>query len=293
MRVLIIMFQIMNNQNNQLKNICISRKNFDLVKTFCIVDDFFSCISKGKGGRPSILSVSEMVTICLLGQVYEIPCIKRLYELVRDCFASEFNLPSYKSFVVGMNSVSRYLLLFINSLLSLRNTTCGDVCFIDGTKIEVCKIYREKRHRTMKKLATKSKSTTGWWYGLKLHTICDRNGNLMKLRITTATVGEREVLSSFMDELHDSIIVGDAGYVSSELDTKANKNNNILLTAKRKNMKTMAEDWQNKAMNMRSRIETVFDVLKERYNLVTSLPRSINGYLAHYIRCLFSYMVLG
>jgi hypothetical protein len=288
------MFQIMNNQNNQLKNICISRKNFDLVKTFCIVDDFFSCISisKGKGGRPSILSVSEMVTICLLGQVYEIPCIKRLYELVRDCFASEFNLPCYKSFVVGMNSVSRYLLLFINSLLSLRNTTCGDVCFIDGTKIEVCKIYREKRHRTMKKLATKSKSTTGWWYGLKLHTICDRNGNLMKLRITTATVGEREVLSSFMDELHDSIIVGDAGYVSSELDTKANKNNNILLTAKRKNMKTMAEDWQNKAMNMRSRIETVFDVLKERYNLVTSLPRSINGYLAHYIRCLFSYMVM-
>lgn len=76
----------------------------------------------------------------------------------------------------------------------------------------------------------------------------------MKLRITTATVGEREVLSSFMDELHDSIIVSDAGYVSSELDTKANQNNNILLTAKRKNMKTMSETWQNKVMNMSSRV---------------------------------------
>ena len=100
------------------------------------------------------------------------------------------------------------------------------------------------------------------------------------------------MLSSFMDELHDSIIVGDAGYVSSELDLKENENNNILLTAKRKNMKTIAKTWQNKAMNMRSRIETIFNVLKERYKLITSLPRSINRYLAHYIRCLFGYMVL-
>jgi hypothetical protein len=44
---------------------------------------------------------------------------------------------------------------------------------------------------------------------------------------------------------------------------------------------------------MRSRIETVFNILKERYGLVTSLPRSINGYLSHYIRVLFCYLVIG
>jgi hypothetical protein len=114
----------------------------------------------------------------------------------------------------------------------------------------------------------------------------------MKLRFTTATTIERSILSEFLDELHDSIIVGDAGYLSSELDLKAHKNNNILLTAKRLNMKTLATIWQNKCMNMRSRIETVFDVLKERHKLITSLPRSLHGYLAHYIRCLFGYMVL-
>jgi Transposase DDE domain len=48
-------------------------------------------------------------------------------------------------------------------------------------------------------IATKSKSTTGWWYGLKFHTISNKNGNLIKLRITTA-------------------IIGDAGYLSSELE---------------------------------------------------------------------------
>jgi hypothetical protein len=277
----------------------ISTKNFDLVKCFCIVDDFFGIValSRSKGrkrsGRPSVLSVSELVTICLIGQVYEVSCLIRLYELIRDRFSSDFRLPKYGNFVTGMNQVSRDMVLFISALLSVQNTTLGDVCFVDGTKIEVCKIYRELRHKTMKKLATKSKSTTGWWYGLKLHLICDKNGNLMKLRFTTATVGEREVLSSFMEELHDSIIVGDAGYVSSELDKQANENNNTLLTAKRKNMRRLATLWQNKCMNMRSRIETVFDVLKERFGLVTSLPRSINGYLAHYIRCLFCYLVLN
>ena len=276
-------------------SIHISRNNFDLVKSYCIIDDFFSCVGHrtSNTGRPSVLSVSEMVTICIIGQVYDISCLQRLYELVNDCFSKDFRLPSYKNFVCGMNSVSKSLLLFINTVVSTRNTTKGDVCFVDGTKIEVCKIYREKRHKTMKKLATKSKSTIGWWYGLKLHVICDRNGNILKLRITTATTSEREVLSSFLDELHNSIVVGDAGYVSNELDLKASENHNILLTAKRKNMKTISTLWQNKCMNMRSRIETVFDVLKERYNLVTSLPRSVNGYLAHYIRCLFGYMVLN
>jgi hypothetical protein len=290
------MIQLNKSQNNQLNNILISTKNFDLVKCFCIVDDFFSIVSLNqgkKGGRPSVLSISELVTICIIGQVYEVSCLKRLYELVSDRFSSDFRLPKYGNFVTCMNQTSRYMFVFINTLLSVRNTTNGDICFVDGTKIEVCKIYRELRHKTMKKLATKSKSTTGWWYGLKLHLICDKNGNLMKLRFTTATIGEREVLSSFMDELHDSIIVGDAGYVSSELDKQANENNNILLTAKRKNMRTLATLWQNKCMNMRSRIETVFDVLKERFGLVTSLPRSINGYLAHYIRCLFCYLVLN
>jgi hypothetical protein len=73
-----------------------------------------------------------------------------------------------------------------------------------------------------------------------------------------------------------------------EILAKLEKKEEVLL-----NMKTLATLWQNKCMNMRSRIETVFDVLKERYGLVTSLPRSVDGYIAHYIRYLFAYLVLN
>jgi hypothetical protein len=51
-----------------------------------------------------------------------------------------------------------------------------------------------------------------------------------------------------MDSKTESVFLVDAGYVSSELEIHVNKDRNILLTAKRKNMK--------------GGIETVFDVLK-------------------------------
>jgi hypothetical protein len=287
------MIQIIDSQNNQLNNSLISTKNFDLVKCFCIVDDFFRYFNTRRGGRKSVLCTSELVTIWLIGKVYEVSCLKRLYELVSDRFSRDFRLPSYKNFVVGMNQSSVYMLVFIQTILGLTQSTKGDICFIDGTKLEVCKIYREGKHKTMRLLARKSKSTTGWYYGLKLHLLCDKDGNLIRIKFTTATVDERLPLQEFMESMTESVFVADAGYVSSSLEIQANKNRNILLTAKRKNMKTLATIWNNKVMNMRSRIETVFDVLKERYNLVTSLPRSISGYLAHYIRTIFAYMILN
>lgn len=272
----------------------ISRGGFDLVKTFCIIDDFFDCFQGNSTGRKSNLSISELATISLLGNVYEIRCLKRLYELVKTSFSDDFpTLPDYNNFLLGMHRVSVYLLLFIQVMLKSRSSTNGDVCFIDGTQLPVCKIYRESSHKVMKQLATKSKSTTGWWYGLKLHLLCDRSGNLMRIKITTARVGERSVLKQWLQELENSIVIGDGGYVSTELDILAQRCSNILLTAKRKNMKTIATIWQNKCMNMRSRVETVFDVLKERFGLVTSLSRSVNGYLSHYVRCIFGYMLVG
>jgi hypothetical protein len=192
-----------------------------------------------------------------------------------------------------MNKAATAMLVFIQSVIGSTDSTEGDICFVDGTKLEVCKIYRESKHRTMKSLASKSKSTTGWFYGLKLHVLCDRKGNLIRIKFTTAVTGEREPLKEFIASMTRSIFVGDPGYVSSELEKHANQFGNILLTAKRKNMKTLASIWQNKCMNMRSRIEAVFGELKERFNLVSTLPRSVSGYLAHYIRTLCSYLILN
>ena len=56
-------------------------------------------------------------------------------------------------------------------------------------------------------------------------------------------------------------------------------------------MKGLASLEQTQHFSGRSIIETVFSVLKDRLGLVTSLPRSLDGYLSHYIFVLLAYQL--
>ena len=90
-----------------------------------------------------------------------------------------------------------------------------------------------------------------------------------------------------------SILVADSGYLSKEYEQKFWDLGTYFLTATRKNMKTLATIYQQKLMDMRPKVETVFSILKDRFQLITSIARSINGYLAHYIRSIFGYVFCG
>ena len=65
----------------------------------------------------------------------------------------------------------------------------------------------------------------------------------------------------------------------------------LLLTPLRKNRKGLASLEQREQLKGRSIIEMVFSVLKDRLGLVTSLPRSLDGYLTHYILLLLAYQL--
>ena len=47
----------------------------------------------------------------------------------------------------------------------------------------------------------------------------------------------------------------------------------------------------SRLLRTRSKIEAVFGLLKTKHCLVTSYPRSIRGYLAHYLRSLLGYQL--
>lgn len=272
---------------NSLTNNC-----FDLVTTFCIFDDLVNMIFPKlyKTGRPRALSLSEIATICLIRTRYKINNLYALYLLLVTKFSSDFTLPTYKNFVSAMNDYAPYLLTLINILLSFNNKRSGTIKIVDSTPIPVCKNIRISSHKVMKKVATRSKSTMGWYYGLKLHLLIDLKNTVLAIKFTTANVGDRKVLNRFLDDLKNSIILADAGYLSPALEKKAWNKFNILLTPKRGNMKRISTLFQNFLLNFRSRIESVFSVLKERLGLITSLPRSVKGYYSHLIRTIFSYM---
>jgi len=264
-----------------------------IVEVFSIFDDFAKVLAlRPKFGRKAKLNLAEAATISLLRSEYNIRTWKGLYKLLKTKFDSEFNLPNYKNFVESMNRNAAILLVLINALLQMNEKQAGVIKLVDSTPLPVCKNKRIKKHKTMKRLASRKKSTMGWFYGLKLHIVSDLMGNILMIKFTTGSVDDREILDKFLDKLSNSLIIADAGYVSAKLTKKAAKNHNILLTVIRNNMKKITTPLHNYLLNLRPRVETVFSILKEKLGLVTSLPRSEMGYLAHYIHCIFGYMAI-
>lgn len=58
----------------------------------------------------------------------------------------------------------------------------------------------------------------GWFFGFKLHLICDEKGELLNFMITLGDVDDRESLkyNAFVDFLYEKL-VGDKGYIGKDL----------------------------------------------------------------------------
>lgn len=264
----------------------------NIVTTFSVLDDLAALLQLNKqiAGRKPSLNLAEIATISLIRSEYTIRTWIGVYRLLKEKYTRDFKLPAYKNFVLLMNRNAKLILVLINVLLQINRKEAGTIKIIDSTDIPVCKNIRINRHKVMKRVASRSKTSLGWFYGLKLHALTDLSGNILELRFTTGSVNDRIVLDAFLEKLHDSIVLADAGYISPQLETKARKNGNILLTCLRKNMKKLASFLDICLLNLRPRIETLFSLLKERLGLITSLPRSVDGYLAHYIHVIFGYL---
>ena len=68
---------------------------------------------------------------------------------------------------------------------------CTGITFIDSTRIPVCENKREHSNRVFKGYAHKGKSTMGWYYGFKLHLLCNERGELLNFALTKANVDDR------------------------------------------------------------------------------------------------------
>lgn len=89
------------------------------------------------------------------------------------------------------------------------------------------------------------------------------------------------------------LFIADAGYVSKDLEHDCFiENERMIITATRSNMKKVATAAHIMLLNLRMRVEIHFRVLKLCYGLVTSFPRSIDGYLGHYLSAICAYLVV-
>lgn len=235
-------------------------------------------------GRKPILTNSEAVTCAILKQKQNIATKKSLWEIMEPPI-------SYQKFVDALNRVTPYLAHVSASLLSLACRNQHLVKFTDATDIPVCLNKNAKHHKTMRGLAEWSKTGKGWFYGLKLHLSADLTGHVLALKFTPGNSDDRAIFKKMNAKLK-GLFVADAGYVSEKLAQDfAIEGERLLITATRSTMKKIATLMHIKLLNLRMRVEIHFRVLKLCYGLVTSFPRSINGYLSHYLSAITAYLI--
>jgi hypothetical protein len=165
--------------------------------------------------------------------------------------------------------------------------------YIDSTKMEVCDNHRIHSHRVFKGIAARGKTSTGWFYGLKLHLIINEQGGLMSFCFTAGNVSDNNetVVSQLCKNLREGgKIFGDAGYVSQKLFEMLFEQGLQLLTKIRKNMKNKLVNIKDKwLLKKRSLVETVIDLLKGWMDLWHTRHRSIDNGFNNMLACLAAY----
>ena len=175
----------------------------DIVELYSVVDDFCKIfmekweakmLSDGvkKRNRLGKMNVSEMMTIVIFFHQSNNRNFKNYYlGLISEHYKNYFpDLLSYPRFVSIMKSILVPLCSFVQSLSGEKT----GIYFIDSTLLKACHIKREKQNKVFAKLARKSKSSMGWFFGFKLHIVINDKGEIMAFKITKGNVDDRKAV---------------------------------------------------------------------------------------------------
>ena len=131
----------------------------------------------------------------------------------------------------------------------------------------------------------------GWFYGFKLHLICNERGEILNFILTRGNVDDRD--EKVFNRLSDNIIgklYADKGYISQSLFDKLFSNDIHIVTGLRANMKNKLIPLYDKIMlRKRSVVETINDELKNVAQLVHSRHRSLNNFLMNVLAVIAAY----
>jgi len=260
-----------------------------LIEIFCNCDDF--CQQYGDeieskflpqpllfGKNPKVpcgLCTSEMLCIEIFYHLQGSKCFKYYYRyFVEEHLKSYFpGLVSYNRFVQLKPRLLLYLFIFILAYRLGRQT---GIYYIDSGKLVVCHNLRIHSHKVFDGLAKRGKTSTGWFFGLKLHLVINQFGEIVSFYITPGNVADNNLKLGLKlcKELCGKIF-GDKGYISNKLTQKLAGQNLHLITKVKRNMKNkLVSLGDSRLLDKRGVIESVIDILKNICNIEHSRHRS-------------------
>lgn len=243
---------------------------------------------KKKRCRHGYLKLSEVLMILIAYHRSGMACFKYFYLSLCQHGRHLFpQLTHYARFVALIKTAFPALVCLLKSLKG----EITEYLFIDATPMAVCHTRREKRHKVFKDLATKGKTSVGYFFGFKLHVLLNTKGEIIQLVISPGHTDDRFPLRDMLKDITAKLI-GDKGYISQELFNDLFQKGVTLITKVRKNMKNRLLAVEDKLMLMkRSFIETVFSSLKSLGILFHHRHRSPFNAFCHLLAGLIAYQL--
>jgi hypothetical protein len=269
-----------------------------LLELFCHVDDF--CVrflpdlhkqllpdAKPKRNRKRSLHLSEVMTILIWFH-------RSGYRTFKD-FYTRFVLVYWRSEFPGLVSYNRFVEFIPSALLALcayLKTCLGrptGYAFADSTPLKVSHPARVHQHKVFAGVAHWGKSSTGWFFGLKLHLTINECGELLCVRISAGNVDDRTPVPDLTKDLVGKLYA-DKGYVSKPLTRKLLARGLHLVTRLKKRMQNQLMLLSDKLLLFRrGLIDSVIDRLKNGCQIEHSRHRSVTNAFVHLIAGLVAY----
>jgi len=276
-----------------------------LIAIFCDIDDF--CIEyekyleehlltdEGHKTPKTSMEMSYIMTIAVFFHLSNQRYFKWYYKnfICGDPRVAGFfgKLVSYNRFVELMPTVAAPITLY---LMKHSLGKCSGISFLDSTTIDVCDVRRMYSHKVFAGLAKKGKSSTGWFFGFKLHITINDKGEIIAFCLTTGNVDDRDwnVISKLTKQMFGKVFA-DRGYISAPLFAKLYSNGIQLITKLKKNMKNKLMHMTDKILlRKRAVIESVNDFLKNVCQIEHSRHRSVANFIVNIISALVAYSFL-
>jgi hypothetical protein len=271
-----------------------------LVELFCHVDDFCQAFTPVweqhmlRSGvvqrrRDRRLSLSEIMTILIHFHQSHYRHFKAYYgEYVLPRLRWAFpGLVSYQRFVEFIPSTVVPLCVYLHRRCLGR---CTGISFVDSTALRVCHNRRIAQHKVFAGLAERGKTSTGWFFGFKVHLVFSDRGDLLSMALTPGNVDDRQPLPRLVRRLFGKLF-GDKGYISQPLFEQLLQTFGIqLITKLKKNMKNRLMPLADKLLlRKRAIAETIIDQLKNISQIEHSRHRSPMNFLANLLCGLIAY----
>jgi len=265
----------------------------DLRKAF-IAHQKLKGIYRAKKRMTTQLNGSEVCSILVAYNYSGYKCFEYYYrELIVKRYADYFpDAPCYETFLSYIPKATDLIYLWL--LFSVAKSKRTGLYFIDSKKLQVCHLRREKSNKVFKGVAKKGKTSTGWFYGLKIHLVINNLGQIVAFELTSGNIADnnKPLLKRLLNQL-DGICVGDKGYLTQLFDFFY-ENGLHLMTKPRKNMKKRpVKNSFNLLLNKRAVVESVFDILSSICDIEHSRHRSALNASVHIFSALIAYQYLN